>query len=404
MSLKHLVRQTIALNVLRVGGAIISLLVNVLLARTFESDLIGQYFIALGTLVFLAQIATFGCTKSLIKSIPSSKGEEERKQHLSVAVAITFIGGVASYFIYRSFFETLANVHVSVIEILILSAYFLSLSVCQARFQAIFALSVQFIVQPSVFVVLVMADKGTMIDCYLASTAACLSIVVGFLIFRGELKFTQITTKIFGNIVVGLAPYFLMFSVGLAVTHLMLPLCSLWLTEAEIALLGIIVRLVNVMFFAVTSMRILLLPRLSKAYVAQKEETIRKECMLGAVIPASIILLVAILIGPIGLNILALFGHEYSFHHELLFYAILLLIPAACFGWAESLLLATNRARQASYASVLSAVLVFSIVPVVAKYGMLAAITLLVGVKSLYAVATILIVWFGRRGYMGMGN
>lgn len=55
-----LIKQGIQLGSLKITGAIGALLVNLLLVRLYQPELIGQYFISLGILVFLSQVATLG--------------------------------------------------------------------------------------------------------------------------------------------------------------------------------------------------------------------------------------------------------------------------------------------------------------------------------------------------------
>ncbi|MEZ8626799.1 hypothetical protein AB6D75_13495 [Vibrio splendidus] len=385
-------KQGVQFGFLKVIGAIGALLVNLLLVRLYQPELIGQYFISLGILVFVSQLATLGGARLLIKNIAASHDVKEQHNYISLTFILSLLGSLLCSGLYQGVFVRLFDFDygLTFFEIFSMALFFLTLAVFQAYNKAPLAAWFQFILQPLLFVSLVLTfSNHSLIKLYLLSIIISLVIAVVCLMKIGDIWFSRVTVSELVKTLKSTLPYLSVMVLGLAVTHLTLPLSSLWLDDKNIAVMGVISRLMNVFFFVVVGTRILLLPRFTKAVSLKDSKSVLKLCYAGAVFPVVTMLFGVMIIFIFNENIMKLFGGEYVPFHELLVYSSLLLIPAAFFGWTESFLIAQNKLGYITISTVMSALVVFVLLAVLTiNYGVWGAVLTSIGGKTIYTLFT----------------
>ncbi|MFA0156311.1 hypothetical protein [Vibrio sp. 10N.261.46.A3] len=387
-----LIKQGIQLGSLKVTGAIGALLVNLLLVRLYQPQLIGQYFISLGILVFLSQLATLGGGRLLVKNIAASYDLKEKYCSISAAFILSLLGSLLCFGLYFWVLVRLLDftVRLGLFEIYVMSLFFLTISIFQGHNKAPLGAFFQLVLQPFLFVVLVLSIPAcSLIKLYFFSVIVTLVIALGYLIKIGAVSFERVSFSELIKTFKSTLPYLSIMSLGLAVTHLALPFSSFWLDDKSIAVMGVVARLMNVFFFVVVGARILLLPRFTKAVSLKDSKTVLKLCYVGAVFPVVTMLFGIMIIFIFSENIMTLFGGEYVPFHELLVYSSLLLIPAAFCGWTESFLIAQNKVGYITISTVMSALVVFVLLAVLTiNYGVWGAVLTSIGGKTIYTLFT----------------
>ncbi|WP_104211184.1 hypothetical protein [Vibrio lentus] len=387
-----LLKQGVQLGSLKITGAIGALLVNLLLVRLYKPQLIGQYFISLGILVFLSQLATLGGGRLLVKNIAASYKLKEKYCAISAAFIISLLGSLLCSGLYFGVLVRLLdfNIGLDFFEIYVMSLFFLTIAIFQGHNKAPLGAFFQLVLQPFLFVVLVLSIPAcSLIKLYFFSVIVTLGIALGYLIKIGAVSFERVSFSELIKTFKSTLPYLSIMSLGLAVTHLALPFSSFWLDDKSIAVMGVVARLMNVFFFVVIGARILLLPRFTKAVSLKDSKTVLKLCYVGAVFPVVTMLFGVMIVFIFSENIMTLFGGEYVPFHELLVYSSLLLIPTAFFGWTESFLIAQNKLDYITISTVMSALFIFVLLAVFTiNYGVWGAVLASIGGKTIYTLFT----------------
>ncbi|PMN68925.1 hypothetical protein BCT26_08385 [Vibrio lentus] len=387
-----MLKQGVQLGSLKITGAIGSLLVNLLLVRLYQPQFIGQYFISLGILVFLSQLATLGGGRLLVKSIAASYKLKEKYCAISAAFILSLLGSLLCSGLYFGVLVRLLdfNIGLDFFEIYVMSLFFLTISIFQGYNKAPLGACFQFVLQPFLFAFLVLSiPEYSLIKLYLFSVIVTLVIALGYLIKIRAIGFEKISLSELIKTFKNTLPYLSIMSFGLAVTHLALPFSSFWLDDTSIAVMGVITRLMNVIFFVVVGTRILLLPRFTKAVSLKDSKAVLKLCYAGAVFPVVTMLFGVMIIFIFSEEIMTLFGGEYVPFHELLVYSSLTFIPAAFFGWTESFLIAQNKLGYITTSTVMSALFVFVLLAVLTiNYGVWGAVLASIGGKTIYTLFT----------------
>ncbi|WP_413701230.1 hypothetical protein ACLKMH_05910 [Psychromonas sp. KJ10-10] len=355
------IRKSFQLSYLRVIGSIIALLVNIILARAYEADAIGNYFISLGILIFSSQLATVGCEKWLVKSLSVNNSKKEVKEKISLAFFFVFLGALVSYSSYQLILMKVFNVDkgVGFFEFYSLSLFFITTAIFQANNKASFSLIVQYVLQPILFIVLVFTFTAPLITLYTVSFSLCLLYSCFYLFWSGYFRLGKFKVSKILITFKATVPYFTSMLIALLVTHLSLPLCSLWLDELSVAVMGVIIRLINVLFFAITGTRMLLLPLFTRAIAEQDFKSISQLSFLGRIYPTVVIVIGISVFTILSETIMRLFGDIYASYHYLLIVSSLLLLPTAFYGWSQSYLIVANHINLVTLSSLITAMLVF---------------------------------------------
>ncbi|MEZ8606853.1 hypothetical protein AB6D06_06490 [Vibrio sp. 10N.239.311.G01] len=387
-----LIKQGVQLGSLKVTGAIGALLVNLLLVRLYQPEIIGQYFISLGILVFVSQLATLGGGRLLVKNIAASYDLKEKYCAISAAFLLSLLGALICFGLYFGVLVRLLDltVELGLFEIYAMSLFFLTMTIFQGHNKAPLGAFFQFVLQPFIFVVLVLSvPKYSLIKLYSFSVFLTLVIALGYLIKMGDIGFSRISVAELNKTFKSTLPYLSIMVLGLAVTHLVLPLSSFWLDDKSIAVMGVTARLMNVLFFVVVGARILLLPRFTQAVSLKDSKAVLKLGYVGAFFPVVTMLFGVMIIFVSSEDIMRMFGEEYVSFHELLIYSSLLLIPAAFLGWTESFLIAQNKLGYITISTIMSALVVFVLLAVLTiNYGVWGAVLTSIGGKTIYTLFT----------------
>ncbi|MFA0558241.1 MULTISPECIES: lipopolysaccharide biosynthesis protein [unclassified Vibrio] len=387
-----LIKQGIQLGSLKVIGAIGALLVNLLLARSYQPEIIGQYFISLGILVFVSQLATLGGGRLLVKKIAASYDLKEKYCAISATFLLSLLGALLCFGLYFGVLVRLLDlvVELGLFEIYVMSLFFLTIAIFQGYNKSPLGAFFQFVLQPFLFVFLVLIiPQHSLIKLYSFSVFLTLVIALGYLIKMGDIGFSRISVVELNKTFKSTLPYLSIMVLGLAVTHLVLPLSSFWLDDKSIAVMGVTARLMNVLFFVVVGARILLLPRFTKAVSLKDSKAVLKLGYVGAFFPVVTMLFGVMIIFVSSEDIMRMFGEEYVSFHELLIYSSLLLIPAAFLGWTESFLIAQNKLGYITISTIMSALVVFVLLAVLTiNYGVWGAVLTSIGGKTIYTLFT----------------
>lgn len=387
-----LIKQGVQLGSLKVIGAIGALLVNLLLARSYQPEIIGQYFISLGILVFVSQLATLGGGRLLVKKIATSYNLKEKYCAISATFLLSLLGSLLCFGLYFGVLVRLLDlvVELGLFEIYVMSLFFLTISIFQGYNKSPLGAFFQFVLQPFLFVFFVLIiPQYSLIKLYSFSVFLTLVIALGYLIKIGDIGFIRISVSELNKTFKSTLPYLSIIVLGLAVTHLVLPLSSFWLDDKSIAVMGVTARLMNVLFFIVVGARILLLPRFTKAVSLKDAKAVLKLGYVGALFPVVTMLFGVIIIFVTSEDIMRMFGEEYVSFHELLIYSSLLLVPAAFFGWTESFLIAQNKLGCITISTIMSALVVFVLLAVLTiNYGVWGAVLTSIGGKTIYTLFT----------------
>ncbi|MGC9402654.1 lipopolysaccharide biosynthesis protein [Vibrio genomosp. F10 str. 9ZC157] len=391
-SKRHFINQSAQLGVLRVVGAAVSLLVNLVLARRFYAEEVGQYFISLSVVILVAQLSTLGSEKLLVRNISATKSLNKIKEHISLAFCLTFLGSLLTYSLYQLLLLNVFDItqNLNVIDIYIIAIVFLLMAILQANNKAPIAIFFQFVFQPIIFIILLYEVTKPPIQLFLMSMTISALVISTYLVLAGHLRFGRFS---FYGVIQALQrtfPYLIAALIGLLVTQLALPLSSLWLEDSDIAVMGIVMRLINVLFFIVTGARMLLLPRFSSSISNNNENAINMLRYWGSILPGGATVCSVILYVFFSQNIMVLFGEYYVNDHYLLVVASLMLIPVAFMGWAQSYLIALNRMDMINVSSLVSAIITFSTLVIFTPiYGVWASVIALVGGKMIYSIVTL---------------
>lgn len=383
--------QSIQLGFLRVIGAVLALLVNLLIARSFQPDTVGLYFISLSAIVFVSQFATLGCEKLLIRMLSASNKIEENKENLSVFFFLTLIGSLVGYIIYHFVLINvfLVDYEITIIEIYALALFYLLISVLQANNKSPLALFVNFVVQPLVFILLVIFYSGSLVRLCLISYFTCLIILSVYLLYKGLLRVGIFKISKAYAVLRNTIPYFSVLIITLFLTHLSLPLSSLWLDEESVAVMGIVIRLINVLFFIVTGTRMLLLPRFSKAVNDENRKDIAMLILWGRIMPTTIMIASFFVVWFFSENIMKLFGDNYESYDNLLVMSVLLLLPSAYLSWNQSYLIAKGRMDIINISSIIALMFTFFLLIVFTPiYGVYSSVLIVVFSRTMYSFFT----------------
>lgn len=383
--------QSIQLGFLRVIGAVLALLVNLLIARSFQPDTVGLYFISLSTIVFVSQFATLGCDKLLIRMLSASNQIEENKENLSVFFFLTLLGSLVGYIIYHFVLINvfLIDYEITIIEIYALALFYLLISVLQANNKSPLALFVNFVIQPLVFILLVIFHSGSLVRLCLISYFICLTILSVYLVYKGLLQVGIFKISKLYTVLKNTIPYFSVLIITLFLTHLSLPLSSLWLDEESVAVMGIVIRLINVLFFIVTGTRMLLLPRFSKAVNDENRKDIAMLILWGRIMPTIIMIASFFVVWLFSKNIMKLFGDNYESYDHLLVMSVLLLLPSAYLSWNQSYLIARGRMDVINISSIITLMFTFFLLIVFTPiYGVYSSVLIVVFSRTMYSFFT----------------
>jgi len=389
---KHnFIRQSFQLAGLKVVGAIIALLVNFMLARIFQAEDIGKYFVSLGLIIFVSQLATLGYEKWLVKNLSFGCDRQEKHEKISLCLFLVFLGSLVSYFFYQLVLIHIFSVDskLNLIELYSVALFFLSMAIFQANSKAPIGLLIQYILQPLLFTLLVFFFSAPLIKLYLISIFISLAVSVIYLFLSGYLRLGKLNVIEITPSLKSTFPYFSVMLVGSLVTHLSLPFSSLWLDDPSLAVVGVIARLINVLYFAVTGTRTLLLPLFSRAIASDDSKEILLLSFWGRIFPTAVVGIGIIFFTVFGEQIMQLFGDVYIHYHYLLMLGSLFLLPAAYYGWNQSYLIANNNIKLINISSIIAAVLVFSLLFILTPlYGVWAAVLVIVGGKTIYSLLT----------------
>ncbi len=358
----------------------------------------GQYLVALGIAVFLAQISTLGASKLIIKKIAASNAMTLSSSYLMMSMMLVSLGCSISYFAYSVLVGAFQLPQIlPIYGLFSMSLYFVFVAVFYGEGASGLAVFFQYIIQPFVFLCLSLYGftSFTLIELFAISSAFCSMLAFLYLVKKGYRLRTALPKGSLKQFVEECSTYFGVMFAGLVATHLLLPLGAIWLSDESVALTGIIVRVCNVLFFTVTSVRLLLLPRMVKSYAKRDRKQLKELCQLGMTFPLLVWTLSVTFIIFFGGQILTVFGEQYSHGHNALIFGVFALLPAFAFGWCENLLIAQNIENKVLLASFAS--MIFSFVGVIVftnQYQIVGFLAFILGAKSVYAILT----WiFSRR-------
>ena len=338
MNRHYFIRQSIQLGILRIVGAVIALLVNLMLARFFQPEEVGEYFLSLGLVVFVSQCATLGSEKWLVKNLAVCKNSKEIKEKLSLAFFLVLVGALLSYCLYCLLLVKLFPIDnkLNILECYSVALFFIVIAIFQANNKAPIGLLIQYVLQPLLFTSLILFCSASLIELYLTSIILCLIVAAMYLFQIGFLRLGKFQiVKILPTFQCTF-PYFSVMLVGLLVTHLSLPLSSLWLDNSSLAVMGTVSRLINILFFSVTGTRMLLLPLFSRAIANDDSKEVFYLSYWGSIFPTIIVAIGIVACIFFSEQIMRLFGEVYMSYHYLLVLSSLILLPAAYWGWSQS--------------------------------------------------------------------
>lgn len=387
----NLLKKNFQFTCLRVFGAFVALFVNIILARTFQAENIGQYFISLGVIIFIAQLSTLGSEKWLVKKLSTINNNVEKQKEISLVIFLVFLFSSISYIIYKLFFVNLFSVRINlnIFELYTVAFFYISISIFQANNKVLIGLLFQYILQPVIFLVLVLSFSLPLIKLYLASILICLSIAIVYLFSSGCLRLRRFNICKITSLLKSISPYFSILLFGLAVTHLSLPLSSFWLDDEGIAVMGIIIRLINILNFTITGTRILLLPRYSRAIHEKNKQEIFKLSSIGRTSPTFFVVIGCFIFTIFGEKILMTFGSVYADYYFLLILSSLLLLPVAYYSWHQSYLIANNQVNLVNVSSMITTIIVFTLIILLAPlYGVFGAVLAVIIGKTIYTLLT----------------
>lgn len=385
-ALRGFIQQCLSLGGLRFLGALCTLLVNVVLARTLPAEEIGHYFVALGIAVFLAQISTLGSAKLLIKKMAESGAATVSNRVLSAAIILAFLGALGVYGVFIALSSAFGfAVTLPFYAVLGMAWFYIVLAALHGLEASWVSVASQYIAQPVLFLLLVSLSAMTLIESYITSVYLNLAILVVVMRRQG-----LYAARVSWRDVVGFGKdsrhYLVILVVSVAAGHLLLPFASQWLSDEEVAAAGIVMRLCNVVFFVVVSVRLLLIPKMSRAVSCRPSPSLRYWCAMGALIPGTVFLFVLLLVAQFHTLIFSAFGEYYLPYSSLLIWAIFALIPAAILGWTEAYLMAVSREKVLTLSICLAVCIVFALTPMMLhQWGVLGAVVAIMGVKSLEA-------------------
>ncbi len=392
MTSKHrFIKQNFQLGGLRIVGAISSLLVNLMLARLFQAEDVGKYFVSLSLVIFTAQLATMGSEKYLVKKLSGSYKEHENKKNLSSVFFLVFLGSLISYYLYQLVFIKIFSVDdsLNLFQVYTMALFFVISAIFQVNNKAPIGLFIQYILQPIIFISLILIFSTPLIQLYSISFTFCLLISSLYLFNSGFLQLGKFQVSDLTYALKETLPYFSMMLVGLLVTHLNLPLSSLWLDDSDLAVVGIINRFINILFFTVTGTRMLLLPLLSRAIASNNTKEVSQLSYWGRILPMVIVAIGITIFTFFGEQIMQLFGDVYANYHYLLVLSSLLLLPAAYWSGSQSYLIANNNIGLVNLSAVITATLILSLLLILTPlYGIWAAVLVVVGGKTFYSMLT----------------
>lgn len=396
------IQQCLRLGGLRFLGALCTLLVNVVLARVLPAEEIGYYFVALGIAVFLAQISTLGSAKLLIKKMAESDAATLSNRVLSAAIILSFLGALGVYGLFIALSSAFGfAVTLPFYAVLGMAWFYIVLAALHGLEASWVSVASQYIVQPVLFLLLALYAplNGSLIELYGLSCVVCIGVIFVVLRSHYHVCFTFAGVSELPNYARAALSYLAILTLGLAATHLMLPLASVWLTNEDVAVIGIVTRICNALFYLVVSVRLLLLPKFTK-HRQEKQASIAHYAALGAALPVSGFVLALCVSLLWHKPILGWFGEGYAQQSLLLLYALLALFPAVVTGWCESYLLAYSQESKVLTASILASCVGFvALVPAVILFGAAGCLIVMMGMKSLYSLTTGLqVLSFSKRG------
>lgn len=391
------IQQCLRLGGLRFLGALCTLLVNVVLARVLPAEEIGHYFVALGIAVFLAQISTLGSAKLLIKKMAEADAATLSNRVLSAAIILSFLGALCVYGLFIALSSAFGfAVTLPFYAVLGMAWFYIVLAALHGLEVSWVSVASQYIVQPILFLILVSLSAMTLMESYIVSVLVNLALLV--LVIRTKGVYVE---RVFWSDVADfgleIRHYFAILFVSIAGGHLLLPFASQWLSDEEVAVVGILMRLCNVLFFIVVSVRLLLIPRLSRAAVQSQPLSLPFWCGIGALMPGLFFLTALLFVVHFHGLIFSVFGERYLPYSSLLIWAVGTLVPVAFLGWLESYLIVVHRERILTVSVFMAAFTLLTLTPIVLReWGILGAVLVIVGAKSLEAAIAGCIVFYQR--------
>jgi O-antigen/teichoic acid export membrane protein len=294
--IKDLLLKASLATLIRVVGMAIGILLYVLVAKSLSVSDVGIFFLVISITTLVSILSTLGLSNAMVRFVSIFKENSNQVDQNSMFTLIMFIATsvslVLSVLLYSISEETLnlifskpdfsAAIKNVVMIIPSMAAFTIITSAHQSVGNAAYGLFFQAIFHPLLFMILILFNRGDLIDVLYAYLNSLIITLVFSMFFLS--KFSGIRLKMkFGKenirlVKVLLRSYSIQGLVGLLIKQFPIVLASVFIPSAQVALLAISLKISSLVSFVLAATNLILQPKLAVMFNKGKLKDVEVVC------------------------------------------------------------------------------------------------------------------------------
>ncbi|MDE9453842.1 oligosaccharide flippase family protein [Xenorhabdus bovienii] len=338
--------------IIRIIGALISLISSIIIARVIGIDDAGRYFLSLSIIAITASLSSLGFNNLILKHCSSGDKTNNLKSNIFIystkkIFLSTLTGAIILLFLLPIFTEDCKINNFNYIlgfSIIISTLNIIFTAYLQSQKKITLSVITQYIIQPSlltfalILTPLIFSSVGYNFAIYYYLISILITFIIYSCVISQKISFKSYKNENFSFIKNEKRDYFISNSLGMLITQSYILISGLFLTSSDIAIVAISEKLTLVVNLFSISIITLVSPQISK-YFSLREHGKVKSIVQKSVISISIIgLLICTFFLIFGDHILLLFGNDFSKGINVLFIFMLSQVINSIFSPAYALL------------------------------------------------------------------